>query len=252
MKIHSISGVGKFFVGVMVGAVVFSGTAVAVNSFVSDNTPENGYLLCANNKTKAVTFPNKLNCPSGSTPLDMGAAVGSGGPEGPEGPAGPQGPNGSDASVTNYYKKVTERDVVVDGTITDSTKAKKVVMGAVISSDLPLGYYRLDAHMSGLWSDTVFNASSKPYVKCYFQSKTDYDSGSKSIQWGSAKLDYVNWTGITFNVQGYAWFLKSTDSPVYLVCETSGNIKDFGGMIEALSASGSRQMNSASTSGMLS
>jgi hypothetical protein len=252
MKIKGFSSSSKFLAGFIAGSILFSGSAVAVNSFVSDNTPENGYLLCANLKTKAVTFPNKLKCPAGTTPLDMGAAVGAGGPEGPEGPAGPEGPSGSDATVTNYYKKVSERDVVVDGTVTDSTKAKKVVMGAVVPSDMPLGYYRLDAHMSGLWSDAVFNASSKPYVQCYFQSKSDYDAGAKVRQWGSAKLDYVNWTGITFNIQGYAWFTKTTDTPIYLVCETSGTIKDFGGMIEALSASSSKQMSGAATSGTVS
>ena len=252
MKNLLLSSPTKFLAGFIAGAILFSGSAVAVNRFVSDNTPENGYLLCANNKTKAVTFPNKLNCPSGTTPLDLGAAVGAGGPEGPEGPEGPQGPSGSDASVTNYYKKITDRDVVVDGTVTDSTKAKKVVMGAVVPTDMPLGYYRLDAHMSGLWSDAVFNASSKPYVQCYFQSKTDYDSGSNLRQWGSAKLDYVNWTGITFNIQGYAWFTKTTDAPIYLVCVTSGTIKDFGGMIEALSADSSRPMAGGTTSGTVS
>lgn len=255
MNHFKISGLSKFVAGLIAGAVIFSGSAVAVNRYISDNTPEGGYLLCANNKTKAVTFPNKTSCPSGTTALDMGALAlveGAEGPEGPEGPRGPEGPSGSDASVINYYKRISDRDVVVDGIITDSTKTKKVVMGSVVPSDMPLGYYRLDAHLSGLWSDTVFNTTSKPYVRCYFQNKTDYDSGSNSQQWGAAKLDYVNWTGITFNVQGYAWFIKTTDSPIYLVCQTSGTIKEFGGMIEALSASASKPMNSATTSGTVS
>ncbi len=46
---------------------------MAVNNYVSDNTPKGGFLLCANNKTKAVIFPNKLTCPSGTIPLDLGA-----------------------------------------------------------------------------------------------------------------------------------------------------------------------------------
>jgi hypothetical protein len=61
MRMQLGSSAGKFFVGVIVGAVMFSGSAVAYNNYVSDNTPENGYLLCANLKTKAVTFPNKLS-----------------------------------------------------------------------------------------------------------------------------------------------------------------------------------------------
>lgn len=249
MKLNQFSGISRFVAGVLTGAILFSGSAAAYNNFASDNTPENGYLLCANNKTKAVTFPNKLSCPSGTTALDMGAAVGYEGPAGPEGPEGPQGPAGEGSGSINYYKRISERDVVVDGTVTDSSKVKKVVLGSILPSDLPLGYYRLDAHLSGLWSDTVFNVSSKPYVRCYFQDKTDYDAGKESHYWGSAKQDYVNWTGITFNIQGYAWFLKPSDSPVYLVCETSGSIKQFGGLVEALSAETSIKMNSQSTSG---
>ena len=61
MNRFHFSGAGKFLAGVVVGAVVFSGSAIALNNYVSDNTPENGYLLCANLKTKAVTFPNKLS-----------------------------------------------------------------------------------------------------------------------------------------------------------------------------------------------
>ena len=100
MKIRAYSGIGKFVLGIVTGAVLFSGSAVAYNSYVSDNTPEKGYLLCANNKTKVVTFPNKLSCPSGTKPLDMGAAIGSGGPEGPMGPEGPQGPEGPSGTGT--------------------------------------------------------------------------------------------------------------------------------------------------------
>ena len=92
-----LSGTSKFIAGVIVGAVVLSGSAIAVNNYVSDNTPENGYLLCANMKTKAVTFPNKLSCPPGTKSLDMGAVTGVEGPQGPEGPqgfTGAQGPAG--------------------------------------------------------------------------------------------------------------------------------------------------------------
>ena len=91
MKHTHFSGTSKFIAGVIVGAVFFSGSAIALNNYVSDNTPENGYLLCANNKTKAVTFPNKLSCPSGTKALDLGAVTGV---EGPEGPAGSDGSNG--------------------------------------------------------------------------------------------------------------------------------------------------------------
>jgi S1-C subfamily serine protease len=73
----NFSGAGKFLAGVIIGAALFSGSAIAINNYVSDNSPENGYLLCANLKTKAVTFPNKLSCPSGTKALDMGAVTSS-------------------------------------------------------------------------------------------------------------------------------------------------------------------------------
>jgi hypothetical protein len=78
----------KFPAGVLVGILMFSGSAMAFNNYVADNTPANGYLLCANNKTKAVTFPNKLSCPPGTRALDLGAVTGQEGPQGPQGPAG--------------------------------------------------------------------------------------------------------------------------------------------------------------------
>ena len=86
-----ISGFGKFILGLMVGSLFLSSSAIAVNKYIATNTPEKGYLLCANNKTKVVTFPNKLTCPSGTTALDLGAVTGV---AGPAGPAGINGANG--------------------------------------------------------------------------------------------------------------------------------------------------------------
>ena len=87
-----ISGSGKFVIGLVIGAFFLSGSAIAVNKYVATNSPEKGYLLCANKKTGAVTFPNKLVCPAGTTALDLGAVTGI---EGPAGPAGLNGANGS-------------------------------------------------------------------------------------------------------------------------------------------------------------
>ena len=84
----------NFVVGFVIGAVLFSGSAYAVSNYVSDNTPENGYLLCANKSTKAVTFPNKLRCPSGTIALDLGAATGIDGVDGNDGTDGYNGVNG--------------------------------------------------------------------------------------------------------------------------------------------------------------
>lgn len=252
---NAVKSSTKMLIGFVIGLVSFGSSAIAYGTFISDNTPEGGYLLCANSKTKAVTFPNKLSCPPGSIALDLGAVQGLEGPEGPQGAQGPQGPAGpagttSTTSNSNYFKRVNERDLVVDGVVTSSTNFKKVVMGSILPSDLPFGYYRLDAHMMGLWSESVFSLSSKPMINCYFQDKKDYDAGSNAHQWGGAKADYVNWTGLQFNVQGYAWFLNSSDSPILLVCESSGSIKQFNGMIEAFSLKNSISMNSPSTSGI--
>jgi S1-C subfamily serine protease len=114
----SISGMSKFISGIVVGVVFFSGSAIAYSNFVSDNTPEGGYLLCANKTSKAVTFPNKLSCPSGTIPLDMGAVLGQEGPAGddglvgPPGPAGPAGPKGADG--TNSKALIDALGKIVD------------------------------------------------------------------------------------------------------------------------------------------
>ncbi len=99
----------SFIIGFVMGAILFSGSAFAISNYVSDNTAANGYLLCANKTTKAVTFPNKLSCPSGTIPLDLGAVTGVEGPEGEMGPQGfpgsvgaqgPVGPKGEDGTNT--------------------------------------------------------------------------------------------------------------------------------------------------------
>jgi hypothetical protein len=99
MNPFQFSGAAKFLIGLFFGAALFSGSALAVSNYVSNNTAEKGYLLCANNKTKAVTFPNKLNCPSGTTALDLGAVRGQEGPQGPVGPAGRDGATGPQGPV---------------------------------------------------------------------------------------------------------------------------------------------------------
>ena len=126
MKYVKSLGASKFLAGLIAGAVLFSGSTIALNHYDSDNTPENGYLLCANKKTKIVTFPNKLTCPPGTTPLDMGAAtgqVGLPGPQGPkgdagvtgtQGPVGPQGPKGDTQLLSRPIKSTfTFGEVVV-------------------------------------------------------------------------------------------------------------------------------------------
>lgn len=75
----------RFVFGFVLGSLVFGTTAYGISV---NNSPEGGYLLCANMKTKAVTFPGSLKCPSGFKNLELGA----------QGPAGADGANGVDGS----------------------------------------------------------------------------------------------------------------------------------------------------------
>ena len=238
------SGMGKFLAGVVVGAVVFSGSAIAVNNYVSDNTPENGYLLCANIKTKAVTFPNKLSCPSGTKALDLGAVTGVEGPEGPmgpqgfTGPQGPQGPAGSSSAnaITKLYSvKVPPRDIVFDGNATSLLNGKRIVLASIDGTTLPNGIYTLRADLSGIWSSTA--NSKNPLVSCYFQDKSDYDGAKAGTSWGARRYgedrsEYGTWTGIKLTVDGDTIFGPSSN-PIYLVCVTTGSISGLDGSIWA-------------------
>ena len=315
-------GKARFTIGFIVGSIVFGSSAFAATTILATNTPNGGYLLCFNSKTKAVTYPGTLSCPTGTKALDLGASRGKDGtqgeqgPEGPQGiqgipgiqgvrgdtgpkgltgdagargftgatgaqgPAGPQGIQGipgiqgvrgdtgpkgltGDAgargftgatgaqgpagpagtnSQEDYWKIIPSKDIVVDGTITNWDNAKTVVIATITPKNLPFGYYRLEANLKGLWSTTVFDLSSKPMIACYFQAKKDYDSKSGRSQWGGAKADYVSWTDFNLSSKGYAWFLASTDDPVYLVCETSGTLQDFGGQLLATPYSMSNEM----------
>ncbi len=220
MRIQLGSSLGKFFVGVTVGAILFSGSAVAYNAYVSDNTPENGYLLCANLKTKAVTFPNKLSCPSGTKALDLGAVTGVEGPEGPEGPQGPPGLAGISSGGKFYWtSNANTIDIVADGTINSSSSMVKKIMMTLKSSDLPSGYYRLTGHVLGQWADSADEGS---LVQCYFQSSTDYDANG-SQQWGRVSAERQSWNNVNLNVLG-DWSTSSV-STMYLICRTSGTLK---------------------------
>ena len=58
----------RFISGFVIASLLFGVGAVAVNL---NNTPEGGYLLCANKKTRAVTFPGTLKCPSGTVEIQV-------------------------------------------------------------------------------------------------------------------------------------------------------------------------------------
>ena len=234
MILNQFSGTSKFIAGVIAGAVLFSGSAIALNNYVSDNTPENGYLLCANLKTKAVTFPNKLTCPSGTKALDMGAVTGVEGPEGPEGRQGEQGPQGpAGISATSNVGKVywgiskSSVDIVADGAINSSSAMVRKIMFTLKSSDVPPGYYQLQGFISGLWGDAAAQGS---LLKCYFQNDVAYKAEG-STKWGQVATERMSWNNVNLVVSG-DWF-SSVESQIHLVCRTSGTLKGLNVEVEA-------------------
>ena len=233
----SSSGISRFIAGLFAGAVLFSGSAVAYNSYVSDNTPEGGYLLCANNKTKAVTFPNKLSCPSGTMALDLGGVAGepgADGSEGPQGPQGPQGPAGNSQTTSagkQYFGYVKSPiDIVADGSITSGANMIKKIIYTLNASDVPDGSYDLFAHVNALWSEAAKVGS---YAECYFQSDSSYVAKSSSREWGSAMLEKGSWNSFDLNIKGN--WASSVDAKMHLICSTSGTIKGINASVEATS-----------------
>ena len=92
---------GRFLIGLTMGIVLTGSVAFSANHL---NTPEAGYLLCVDKKTKAVKYPAKQKCPSGASSLVVGAQgiqglKGDSGIQGETGPIGPQGIQGPQASM---------------------------------------------------------------------------------------------------------------------------------------------------------
>jgi hypothetical protein len=208
----------KFPAGILVGIMAFSGSAVAYENYVSDNTPANGYLLCANNKTKAVTFPNKLTCPTGTKALDLGAVTGVEGPEGPEGPAGPQGipgATGRDATQkTGYLVTLKPQDVI-------ASVASKSDRTLISKSGFVPGYYNLFGEISFL-----FQNPTQQVVLC-----TSKTTGSSYAYSAFPSHEVANtWTGHTSQFLGSLWISSLTDT-VNISCTFSGNTKASWGYI---------------------
>jgi hypothetical protein len=239
MRDSRLSGISKVLIGFVFGASLFSGGAVAYNAYVSDNTPEGGYLLCANKKTKVVTYANKLVCPSGTLPLDLGALERLEGPRGPQGPQGiqgiqgpqgPQGPAGRDALSgigKSYWGRMSAPlDIVADGNITSGSQLVRRILFTMNARDVPPGYYSLRASIGGLWGDA---SRSGNFAQCYFQDDSDYKSNSGAKRWGVAAVERGNWNFIQLNVLG-DWLANET---IHLVCGTSGTLKGVDAYIEA-------------------
>lgn len=103
----------------------------AANSISVNNTAQGGYLLCFNSKTRAITYPGTLTCPSGTKPLELGAtgpkgAQGDMGPQGPAGPQGDMGPQGPAGEVVTIPASAYSSDTAIKegekGSLTNPVK----------------------------------------------------------------------------------------------------------------------------------
>jgi hypothetical protein len=203
MKGNRVMSSLKFPAGVLVGILMFSGSAMAFNNYVSDNTPANGYLLCANKKTKVVTFPNKSTCPAGTKALDLGAVTGV---EGPEGPAGPPG---SDATLlSGYVVTLASQDVIASVT----SKVERVLIS---KSKLRVGHYNLTGEIA-----MQFQSTNQQVVLC----KVDTSGNSSSYSAFPSHELANTWTGYNLQVMGLVTIASENDS-LEISCNFTGNTK---------------------------
>lgn len=160
----------RFFLGLGVG-VLFSVTAAyAINV---ENTPETGYLLCVNSKTKAVTFPGVLKCPSGSKPLELGAQ----GAEGPMGVTGPTGATGQSADVKAMGNLVFGNFGPLDAALPSGSVSRRVILATLSDKnfDQKSGRYFLFVQISGSWVSYA-TAMSAGEISCKTQSLANYNA----------------------------------------------------------------------------
>jgi hypothetical protein len=257
-------GKARFTIGFIVGSIVFGSSAFAATTILATNTPSGGYLLCFNSKTKAVTYPGALSCPTGTKPLDLGASKGKDGVDGipglrglqgiqgpkgdtgARGMTGPQGPSGSSSSVIQF-KLLESKDIVVDEEISSLSDGKKVIMGTFSAKDFGLGAFQLQAYLEGLWSDSALDK--QPIVKCFFQRKNDFDAAGESelgsYIYGAAETQYNTWNAVTLTVNGDDWWTANSDDPTYLVCVFTGSVKGLDGLVKAFPYSSINQTGKA-------
>jgi len=221
----------RFFLGLAVG-VLFSVTAAyAINA---DNTPDNGYLLCVNSKTKAVTYPGVLKCPSGSKPLELGAQ----GAEGPMGVTGPTGATGQSADVkamgTLTLGAIEPRDVALPS----SSVSRRLILAAFTDKtfDEKTGTYLLSVDLSGGWAtpSEVFNFGE---VYCYFQDLSIYNAtpnntGARGVSYqGSARAG--NDGSFNFSMHVTGTFAISKSPSEVLACWSNRSVIGLTGQVLA-------------------
>jgi len=208
----------NFVSGFIIASFLFGASAIAVNV---SNTPESGYLLCYNTKTKVVTFPNAFRCPKGTKPLEMGAQgepgqdgqdgadglQGMSGPQGPAGPEGKQGADGKDASQKpGYLVTLKPQDVI-------ASVGAKSEKSLISKSGFEPGFYNLSSEIV-----LLFQNSTLQVALC--QVKT---SGSASAYSGFPSHEVANsWTSHTMQFIGPISIFAKTDT-VTISCSFTGN-----------------------------
>ena len=105
---------------------------------------------------------------------------------------------------------------------------------------MPIGHYKLWAHVNALWSDAATVGS---YAECYFQTDANYLAKS-GREWGAGMLEKGSWNSFDLNVHG-DW-ITSLEPTIHLICSTSGTIKDISAIVEATSVVNAGQFASKS------
>jgi hypothetical protein len=228
----------RFIAGFVLGSLVFGTAAYSVNV---DNSPEGGYLLCYNNKTKAVTFPGKLTCPSGTKPLELGAQGSPGidgsdgsdgynglpgiqgikgdtgaqgikgdtGAQGIKGDTGAQGATGSAGKDGNglpgYLVSLKKQDVIASV----ASKSKRVLIS---KSGFKSGYYTLTSEVQML-----FQNSTQQVVLCLAET-----TGNSRVYSAFPSHEVANtWTGHTAQLTGLL-YVSSPQDLISISCSFSG------------------------------
>jgi hypothetical protein len=229
----------RFIAGFVLGSLVFGTAAYSVNV---SNTPESGYLLCYNTKTKTVTFPGKLSCPSGTKALEIGAQgepgydgidgsdgyngltgpqgvkgdTGATGPQGvkgdtgatgPQGARGIQGLDGKDGNgLPGYFVSLKQQDVIASVT----SKSKRVIIS---KSGFKSGYYTLTSEIQML-----FQNSTQQVVLCLVET-----TGNSRAYSAFPSHEVANsWTGYTAQLTGLL-YVSSPQDLISISCSFSGN-----------------------------
>jgi len=179
--------------------MIFLLSGTVAYSYNINNTPEGGYLLCVNSKTKTVTFPNKLSCPAGFKSLELGA----------KGADGADGQSGKDLTQNaGYIITLKPQDVIASV----ASKSEKTLISK--SGFIP-GYYNLMSEVSML-----FQSTNMQVVLCSL--KTTGNSFSYS---GFPSHEVANtWTGHTVQLSGVVYVASAADS-ISISCSFSGNVK---------------------------